>query len=112
MDGQVIFDIIVMDIVEIKMQDELVVKKGVVDEEFSDMLVQEIDGKVVVSEIDVDLNVVIVDLSNEDSLVQDIEKIDRDVVFVIDCVYSDSKGIDVDVVERQEFKKENFVIDN
>lgn len=69
MDGQVIFDIIVMDIVEIKMQDELVVKKGVVDEEFSDMLVQEIDGKVVVSEIDVDLNVVIVDLSNEDSLV-------------------------------------------
>lgn len=69
MDGQVIFDIIVMDIVEIKTQDELVVNKGVVDEEFSDMLVQEIDGKVVVSEIDVDLNVVIVDLSNEDSLV-------------------------------------------
>lgn len=112
MDGQVTSDTTVMDTAETKMQDELVVKKGAADEESSDMSVQETDGKAAVSETDVDLNAVTVDSSNEDSLVQDTEKIDRDAVPVTDCVHSDSKGIDVDVAERQELEKENSVTDN
>ena len=112
MDGQIASDTTVMNTTETKGQDELVVNKGAADEEANDMSVQETDGKASVSEIDVDLNAVTVDASNEESLVEDTEKIGKDVVPVADCVDSDSKGIDVDVAERQELEIENSATDN
>ena len=110
MDGQIASDIIVMNTTETKEQDELVVNKGAADEEANDMSVQETDGKASVSETD--LNEVTVDAGNEESLVEDTEKIGKDVVPVADCVDSDSKGIDVDVAERQELEIENSATDN
>ena len=112
MDGQVASDTTVIDESETKAQDELVVNTGAADEEANDMSVQETDGKAALSETDVDLNAVTVDTSNEESLVQDNETIGKDAVPVTDCVDSDSKGIDVDVAERQECGIENSATDN
>ena len=111
MDGQVASGTTAMDTAETKAQDELVMNKGTTDEESNDVSVQETDGKAAVGETDVDVNAVNVDSSNEESLVEDTDKIEKDTVHV-DNVHSNSKGTDVDVVEPQEFEMENSATDN
>lgn len=111
MDGQAASDTAVMDTTETKVEDELVEKKGATDEESNVLSVQETDEKAAVGETNVDLNAVTVEPSNEESLVEDTDKIGKDAVHV-DNVHSDSKGTNVDVVEVQELKVENSVSDN
>jgi len=108
---QVTSETTVMDTAETKEQDELVVDEGATDEIANVLSVQETDGKAAVGETCVDLNAVNVDSSNEESLVEDPNNIDKDTVHV-DDIQSNGKQTDVDVVESQELKMENSATDN
>ena len=104
--GEVVSQANVADTTETRVDDELhvVVSKVVKDEECNVPSVQETGENTTVCETDADLNAVSVDSNNKETLVENTDGNDTDVV---DVVHGGCQGTDVDVVEVQDAKVEN-----